>query len=133
MVDLIPTLRACRTFVISCRAEARGRNISRYEHAGELLETIDAALAAALSKEPAKSERKGGVLAQRAGIMCGEKGFWRFVAEKHAVKIESTEAAATWLRKDCGVDSRADLDHIPDAAEVFRDTEKAYRLWLEGY
>jgi len=82
---------------------------------------------------PAEPPRKGGQLAQRAGIICAERGFWRFVAEKHAVQIDSADSAATWLRKDCGIDSRADLDHIPDAANVFRDTEKAYRLWLEGY
>ncbi|TJV51095.1 MAG: hypothetical protein E5Y01_16025 [Mesorhizobium sp.] len=80
------------------------------------------------------TERKGGPLAQRAAIMCGEKGFWRFLAETYNAKgIDSAEAAATLLRAECGVTSRSEIDHNPAAAEIFRPIESRYRMWLEGY
>ncbi|PWJ93602.1 hypothetical protein C8D77_101281 [Mesorhizobium loti] len=84
-------------------------------------------------EEPAKPERKGGKLAQTAGIICAERGFWKFLAEKYDARIETADAAAEWLRAQCGVASRADLDHEPLKAETFRDVEKAYRFWLDGY
>jgi hypothetical protein len=37
-------IRECRTFVISCRAEAKGRNESRYTYTSELLGKIDAVI-----------------------------------------------------------------------------------------
>lgn len=77
---------------------------------------------------------KGGALAQRAGIICAEKGLWRFLAETfHASGVDSADAAATLLRAECGITSRSELDHNPDAAEIFREIESKYRLWLEGY
>lgn len=42
-------LRACRTFVISCRAEAKGRNQNRFALADELLGKIDDTLPLAAS------------------------------------------------------------------------------------
>lgn len=82
-------------------------------------------------QKPAK--RRGGALAQRAGIICGEVGFRTFVAKKFQCDIASSEDAAAWLRARCGIESRADLDHEDDAARRFHDISKAYALWLEGY
>ncbi|MGX9145864.1 hypothetical protein [Mesorhizobium sp. 128a] len=106
-------------------------------------ETIQSAQGDAMETAPATGqppvgavspiERKGGALAQRAGIICAERGFWRFLDERHDVKVDNAEAAATWLRNMCGIASRADLDHEPLKADTFRDVEKGYRLWLEGY
>lgn len=75
----------------------------------------------------AKPERKGGALAQRAGIICGEKGFWTFAG------VRSADEAATWLREQCGIKSRVDLDHEATAAAAFHEVDRRYRLWLEGY
>lgn len=85
-------------------------------------------------EEAKPAKRKGGLLAQRAGIICAERGFWTFVAKRYSANVGSTEAAATWLRAVCNkIESRADLDHDPHAASVFNDISKAYALWLDGY
>lgn len=78
---------------------------------------------------------KGGPLAQRAAIICGEKGFWKFLSEKFGfgLKIDSADAAAAWLRERCGVNSRSEIDHNAAAADIFRPIESKYRMWLEGY
>ena len=79
-------------------------------------------------------ERKGGPLAQRAGIICGEKGFWKFLIDRcGAVGIDSADSAAVAVRTRCGVTSRSELDHNAAAAENFRKIEGNYRLWLEGF
>lgn len=76
---------------------------------------------------------KGGPLAQRAGIICAEKGFWRFLAEKYGKKPETADAAADWLRSHLQIESRAALDHAPEPAAGFREVEKEYRFWLDGW
>lgn len=76
---------------------------------------------------------KGGALAQRAGIICAEKGFWRFLAEKYGKKPETADAAADWLRSHLQIESRAAIDHAPEPAAGFREVEKEYRFWLDGY
>jgi len=82
---------------------------------------------------PSEPPRKGGPLAQRAGIICTEKGFWRFLAEKYGKKIDAADAAADWLRSHLRIESRAALDHAPEPAASFREVEKEYRFWLDGY
>jgi hypothetical protein len=82
---------------------------------------------------PAEPLRKGGALARQAGIICGEKGFWTFVAKKFSVAVASADEAATWLKAQCGVASRIDFDYDEAKAANFREIDKTYRLWLEGY
>lgn len=82
---------------------------------------------------PAEPPRKGGALARQAGIICGEKGFWTFILKRYSVGIGSADEAATWLKAQCGVTSRAYLDHEEVAAGIFREIDKLYRLWLEGF
>jgi hypothetical protein len=84
--------------------------------------------------DAAPEKPKGGPLAQRAGIICAEKGFWRFLAEAYqATGVDSADAAATLLRAECGITSRSELDHHAKAGETFRGIESKYRMWLEGY
>ncbi|MES0168183.1 hypothetical protein NKJ87_19710 [Mesorhizobium sp. M0027] len=82
---------------------------------------------------PAEPPRKGGPLAQRAAISCGEKGFWTFVGKKFGVTVGSADEAAAWLKAQCGVTSRVDFDYDEAKADNFREIDKSYRLWLEGY
>lgn len=88
---------------------------------------------AAEAKPAEPPPRKGGPLAQRAAISCGEKGFWTFIGKKFGVTIGSADEAAVWLKAQCGINSRVDLDYEEAKADNFRDIDKSYRLWLEGY
>jgi hypothetical protein len=78
-------------------------------------------------------ESKGGRLAQKAGILCAEVGFRRFLAERngnhHALSEDETKNAIYLL---CGVSSRAHLDHDDQAGRTFRELEIEYRNWLNG-
>lgn len=92
--------------------------------------------APASTPAPAAKEEekpKGGPLAKRAAIMCGEPGFWTFLRTRHKADIRDKDAAAVWMRAHCGVDSRAKIDGDKDAVDKFDEVEKAYKLWLEGY
>jgi hypothetical protein len=83
----------------------------------------------------AKAEKpKGGKLAQRAGIVCNENAFMSFLVIKCGADFskwdDSEKAASFWLRKHCGVDSRAELDHRPEAAQKFNNLMAEYNAWL---
>lgn len=86
------------------------------------------------SNETAKSitqdpepELKGGALARRAAIACGERGFWTFLG------VTSADAAKADVCRRCGVTTRKMLDHDERAAAVWNDIDGKYRLWLEGH
>ncbi|TGP28258.1 hypothetical protein EN875_032400 [Mesorhizobium sp. M2D.F.Ca.ET.232.01.1.1] len=76
---------------------------------------------------------KGGPLAQRAAIMCGERGFWTFIGKRYGVTIASADDAGSWMKAQCGVASRVEFDHNGAKADNFREIDKLYRLWLEGF
>lgn len=82
-----------------------------------------AAPAAASSAEQAK----GGPIARRAALLCTQGGFLAFLG------VASEADAADIIRRDCGIGSRAELDHSAAAADRFRDIEARYDLWLKGY
>ena len=86
------------------------------------------------SNETAKSyaadpepELKGGPLARRAAICCGEKGFWTFLG------VDSAETAKADVCRRCGISSRKELDQGGEPAERWREIETKYRLWLGGH
>lgn len=74
-----------------------------------------------------KPELKGGRLAQRAAIACGERGFWTFL------DVGSADEARADICRRCGVNSRRLLDHDAGAAAIWNDIDGKYRLWLEGH
>lgn len=81
------------------------------------------------------TERKGGKLAQKAGILCSEGAFIKYLNDTYRVEIsnmlrEGPADPADLLRALCGVESRADLDHDDKAASIFKDIESSYRAWL---
>ncbi|TPM19830.1 hypothetical protein [Mesorhizobium sp. B2-3-6] len=100
----------------------------RAQSTSEAEEKINTATAA-----PVEPPRKGGPLARQAGIICGEKGFWTFLAKKYGMTIASVDEAAKCLKALCSVESRIDFDYDEGKAASFRDIDKSYRLWLEGY
>ena len=69
-------------------------------------------------------KKAGGKLAQRAGILCNEGAFQKWIGANNA------DEAADNMRVCCGVASRADLDHAPEAARKFLDLESSYKAWL---
>ena len=75
----------------------------------------------------ARRERKPAVkpLAQRAGILCSQKGFWKFL------EVDGEEAAADMIRARCGVASRSDIDGDPDASREFKALAAEYDFWLQ--
>jgi hypothetical protein len=62
-------------------------------------------------EEPEKTV--GGPLSRLAGIWCSDPEFWRWL------KVNDQEQAAIYVRMVCGVESRAQLDHDDEAAEMF--------------
>lgn len=80
----------------------------------------------------AKPERKGGRLAQKAGILCNEKAFWDFLQTYGLDGVKNAEEAADLVRRMCNnIASRAELDHDQAAALIFRDIELSYQAWLK--
>lgn len=75
--------------------------------------------------------------AQQAGIRCGEVAFRKFLEEGNygpsgvsTPFSESKEAAATYVRFVCGVQSRADIGKDRTSLNKWRDLEAAYQAWL---
>jgi hypothetical protein len=67
---------------------------------------------------------KGGPLSQQAGILCGDERFWGWLHETGQTGLDpqlfDKTIAANWLRNHCRIESRAELDHNPAAAEKFK-------------
>lgn len=77
-------------------------------------------------EEPARP--KGGAKAMKAGILCNAPAFqshlqrtfgwsWTSIAQADYDSID--QIAAEVVRDECGVESRAELDHNEDAARIF--------------
>lgn len=104
--------------------------------AGETPSGSTTAPVAATKEEKVKRKWDELSIAQRAGIMCNEKGFQMFVAKRMNIKTPSVVAevneadAAQYVRQQCGVDSRAHIEGNPDATRIFRDLDASYRAWL---
>lgn len=77
--------------------------------------------------QPVTPEKpKGGPISQRAGMLCGDERFQRWVGRSAIEAVAFGGNAADWLRARCGVESRAELDGNPEAAERFRQLETEY-------
>ncbi len=77
---------------------------------------------AAKSDEPAEKP-KGGTLAQSAGIISGEPKFKQFA------ETAGFHDPAQYIRHFCGITSRVELDHKPEAARYFATLMADYRMW----
>jgi hypothetical protein len=91
--------------------------------------TFNRGVAGSSPVEPAKP--KGGKLAQRAGIICNEEAFLRFMFDRYSRQYPAASSDPAWFIRDyCGVSSRADLDHNPEAAAKFKKLLDDYEIWL---
>lgn len=89
--------------------------------------------APAATNETAKSyaaeepELKGGDLARRAAMRCGEPLFWRFIS------AEDKDTAKAIILHRCRISSRKMLDHDAKAAAIWRSIEDRFQLWRQGH
>jgi hypothetical protein len=96
------------------------------EPQGEVAAAADAQLARLAGDTTAKADLKGGALAKLAGRWCQSPEFreWADVAD--------ADEAAEYIRAMCGVESRAELDHNPEAAAAFHKyIRQPYADWLQ--
>lgn len=79
--------------------------------------TQEAAQKAAQSEAAATAAEKpkGGDLAKLAGQFCANPDFWEFI------DLASGHEATEWVRRVCGVQSRAEIDHNEVAKLLFHD------------
>jgi hypothetical protein len=67
---------------------------------------------------------KGGELAKWAGILCNDPIFWKWLTlDTLHLGFEITNNTQARMRviEICGIMSRAELDHDPAAAKIFRE------------
>ena len=75
---------------------------------------------------------KGGELAKWAGILSNDPVFWEWLYLERCVEVRSESSAANYIRDICGVGSRAELDHNPEAAKIFRTMMGEFDDWKNG-
>jgi hypothetical protein len=69
--------------------------------------------------------------AEQAGLLCSDTEFQRYAAWRCAlpgVKLNSS-AAAEWLRQQCRISSRKDLNTDPTARARFDQLRNTYNAW----
>lgn len=82
--------------------------------------------------ENAAGEIKGGPISRDAGMLCNNKTFSMFLAEKWAIPMDAvnSEIAREHILNTCHIRSRKELDHNKDAANRYRSFIKApFSLW----
>lgn len=73
---------------------------------------------------------KGGELAKWAGILSNDPVFWEWADECcDFLDIKDATDAAIYIREMCNISSRAELDHNPEAAKIFRDMMGEFDDW----
>jgi hypothetical protein len=75
-------------------------------------------------------EQKGGKLSRDAAFLCQTGSFHKFLIEHAFGDAKDIETATDILRNECGVQSRAELDHNQDAARRFREIKSNYDAWM---
>lgn len=78
---------------------------------------------------------KGGELAKWAGIFCNDREFEQWLSNEYPREYaDCLQDCATWIREKCNVDSRAELDHNPEAGLIFREQIMApFADWKESH
>lgn len=76
---------------------------------------------------------KGGELAKWAGILSNDPVFWEWANETdECLPLYNQADAAAYIRDACNVTSRAELDHSPEAAKIFRNMMGEFDDWKNG-
>lgn len=88
-------------------------------------------------------EQKGGQQARRAAMLCQNERFWLYLDQRWRAKhtlgasefpdgTHNAAGATRWLRKACGIQSRAELDHNVQAHEMLERVIVDYQRWERG-
>tara|TARA_R110002111_G_scaffold72525_1_gene116099 strand:- start:59 stop:361 length:303 start_codon:yes stop_codon:yes gene_type:complete len=80
---------------------------------------------------------KGGYLARNAALLCQDEQFRLYLDRHRAAKFNleipdgthTVEDARDFVVAACGISSRAELDHSPDAATIYRSIIHHYLRW----
>ncbi|SDJ89610.1 hypothetical protein [Billgrantia gudaonensis] len=83
---------------------------------------------------------RGGRLARQAAMLCQDAAFRIYLDRRKRYKLGMTETALPdgthseqdardWLCSACGIESRAELDHNPQAAATFRAIQQRFGRW----
>ena len=81
--------------------------------------------------EPKPIREKGGSLSISAARICEDRRFQEFLEDRDAnTRIIFTDSAADYVRKHCGVESRAMIDHDENAKHKFKELMAEYGEWL---
>lgn len=140
-VDLrfIKGRKVCQ-IIIECPIEAGGAIVSAFGTPNPAV-TIPVVLArlngvyeVAESKpivgvEP-RTQLKGAHLSRQAAFLCQAGSFWKFMGEQAMGTPCNSDEAAGLLRTECGIESRAELDHNQIAATRFREIKSTYDAWM---
>lgn len=81
------------------------------------------------SNRPVADPRKGGENAKKAGILCNERLFHRFLEQIKNTPNCDAEKAKQAIYQICEVDSRRLLDHEPFASDAFCQLVSEYERW----
>ena len=77
--------------------------------------------------------QKGGALSNLAGMWCGNPEFRRMVASRTGAPCETADEARAYILTRCGIESRAQLDHVPAAEAKFHASVRLPWLrWQQG-
>ncbi|PZQ77981.1 MAG: hypothetical protein DI563_02005 [Variovorax paradoxus] len=86
-------------------------------------------------KEPEPGAPKGGEWAKLAGMWCADPDFWLFLNMNfpNDTPVQSVNDAAMSIRVYCGIESRAELDHNPDALHLFNQHIRfPFMKWMQA-
>lgn len=78
---------------------------------------------------------KGGEWAKLAGMWCADPEFWLFLnsEERAHVHVTTADHAAWAIRDACGIKSRSELDHKPEALELFNvHFRRPFMKWMQA-
>jgi len=77
--------------------------------------------------------KKGGHLSQLAARWCGNPEFRRMVASRTGKACETADDAKAYILERCGIESRAQIDHVPAAEAKFHASVRLpWVRWQQG-
>jgi len=76
---------------------------------------------------------KGGPLAKLAGMWCGNLEFRRMVVSRTGKPCDTADDAKAYILERCGIESRAQIDHVPAAEAKFHASVRLpWVRWQQG-